>query len=97
MSASFYRRSENVRVFPVVIAELELGKIKLCNPLYGVQSIEGGGTPEMIEAGVSALYHEMGYQLLGSPGAGVEAVFKAMFRSSLMGVQQPSASDPAMR
>jgi hypothetical protein len=55
-------------------------------------------TPEMIDAGVSALYNVMGYSLeLGSPEAGVDAVFRAMLRSCLIGASQPSASTPATR
>jgi len=54
-------------------------------------------TPAMIEAGVKALYHSMGYQLLGSPEAGVEAVFLAMFRRRAMGDKHPSAKTPAAR
>ncbi len=36
-------------------------------------------TPEMINAGKSALWDAMGYQLDGDPSAGVEAAFLAMF------------------
>lgn len=37
-------------------------------------------TPAMVEAGVKALYAELGYQLEGSPSAGVEAVISAAIR-----------------
>ena len=43
-STSLDRRSEDVRVLHVIITKLELGKIKLCKPLYGIQSLEGGSS-----------------------------------------------------
>lgn len=45
-------------------------------------------TPAMIKAGVSALYEAMGYQLLGRPEVGVEAVFAAMLRARLANPEQ---------
>lgn len=57
---------------------------------------EQGVTQELVEAGVKALYSEMGYQLSGSPEDGVRAVLELGLRAWRIAEMHPLSIPVAM-